>query len=147
MVRLCCGKGQTGADVFLLKVRKIREYFGLAYSGGQKIEDIFDPMRMPRMQGRPPHWFGLKVMRPMAEKLTLAPRWGKSSPTVPPRGLAQKSAERCDPACDPRHGAPRSTSSPMARSAAKAISNCFATALPGVDLGIDHAEHYLTNGD
>jgi hypothetical protein len=43
MVRLCCGKGQTGADVFLLQVRKIREYFDFAHPGGHKIEDILDP--------------------------------------------------------------------------------------------------------
>ena len=40
MVCLCRGEGQTGADILLLKIRKIAQHFGLAYTGGKKIENV-----------------------------------------------------------------------------------------------------------
>ena len=43
VVRLCCGKGQTRADILLLKIRKIAQHFGLAYTGGKKIENVLHP--------------------------------------------------------------------------------------------------------
>ena len=83
MVRLCRGEGQTRADVFLLQIRKIAQHFGPVYTGGNKIEDILHPIRMPRMQGRPPHSFGLKVMRSMTWSLTLTAEGSKGSKRFP----------------------------------------------------------------
>jgi len=83
VVRLCRGEGQTRADVFLLQIRKIAQHFGTVYTGGNKIEDILHPIRMPRMQGRPPHSFGLKVMRSMTWSLTLTAEGSKGSKRFP----------------------------------------------------------------
>ena len=43
MVYLCRGEGQTGADILLLKIRKIAQHFGLAHTGGKKIENVLHP--------------------------------------------------------------------------------------------------------
>jgi hypothetical protein len=43
VVCFCRGEGQTGADILLLKIRKIAQHFGLAYTGGKKIENVLHP--------------------------------------------------------------------------------------------------------
>jgi hypothetical protein len=43
VVRLGCRKSQTGADILTLEIGKIREYFGLANTSREEIEDILNP--------------------------------------------------------------------------------------------------------
>ena len=54
---------QAGANVLGLQVRKVRKDFTLRHPAASKSSTSLTRMRMPRMQGRPPHCLGLKVIR------------------------------------------------------------------------------------
>jgi hypothetical protein len=43
MICLRSGENQAGANIVLLEIRKIAQHFGLAYTGGEKIENILHP--------------------------------------------------------------------------------------------------------
>ena len=107
MIRLCRSKGQTGEDILPLKMRKIAQQFGFANTSGKKIEDVLRPDTMPRMQGRPPHWFGLKVMRSMTQSLTLTQKAIKAARRPSGVRLPPAGSDHPNPLCALPGGGPQ----------------------------------------
>jgi len=58
---------QSGRDVLTLKIWKIRQDCLDAHPSASISRMSLTRMRMPRMQGRPPHCAGLKVRRMSSE--------------------------------------------------------------------------------
>ncbi len=67
MVQLTTCVLQAGLNVFCLKVRELLQYLRRGEAVRQEVQDVNTRMRMPLMQGRPPHCSGSIVMRFMRQ--------------------------------------------------------------------------------
>jgi hypothetical protein len=66
VVRLRSGEGQTSANIVVLEIRKVGKHSASLTPAARRSRTSLTLIRMPRMQGRPPHWCGLNVMRSIA---------------------------------------------------------------------------------
>lgn len=57
------GKPKAGRNIFCFEIRQLYESLLLSEPRGKQVQDIDQPNSDPRMQGRPPHYAGLAVMR------------------------------------------------------------------------------------
>ena len=63
MIEPANGKPEAGGDVFTVEIRKLRYHLGGRQAAASRSSTSLTRIRIPRTQGRPPHWSGFTVIR------------------------------------------------------------------------------------